>query len=239
MQAKAKAVKESLFAASLPEKADFLPYFFKTGKGQYGEGDKFMGVVVPKTRAIVKQYKNLPFSEIEKLLQDVYHECRLAGLLFLVSAYQKANTEGEKEEIYRFYVNQFAYVNNWDLVDLSCYHIIGEHLLNRDRLILQDFARSEHLWTERIAMVSTYAFIRKNQFKDTFIIADILQTHTHDLIHKAVGWMLREAGKRNFEAEYEYLLDNKRYLQMPRTMLRYAIEKFPEEMRQDFLKGRV
>ncbi len=235
----AQEIKEMLFKLSDPQKKDFLPYFFKTGKGQYGEGDKFIGVVVPKQRALAKTIQKIELSEIELLLCDPYHECRLTGLLLLVQIYQKASTEEDKKVIFDFYIANYTHINNWDLVDLSAPQIVGDYLLTHPREVLVTYAQSNHLWLQRIAIISTFAFIKKNQFADTFAIADLLLNHSHDLIHKAVGWMLREAGKRDFEAEYDFLLTNERYKRMPRTMLRYAIEKFPEPMRQDFLKGRL
>lgn len=235
----AKEIKQELVAVSDPEKAAFLPYFFKTGKGQYAEGDKFIGVVVPKIRTLLKTSPELSVQTIKELLMDEYHECRLFAVLAMVRLSEKAKDANTKKEVFELYISQREHINNWDLVDLSAPKIVGAYLIDKDRGCLRDFAQSSHLWTQRIAIISTFYFIRKMQFRDTFELADILMNHPHDLIHKAVGWMLREVGKRNFEAEYEYLVDNDRYRKMPRTMLRYSIEKFPEEMRQDFLKGRI
>ncbi|MEG1763520.1 MAG: DNA alkylation repair protein, partial [Bacteroidales bacterium] len=163
-------IKKHLFSIANPEKANSLPYFFKTGVGQYGEGDQFIGVMIPQQRALVKQYGSLSLEEIQKLLKESYHECRMIGLLFLVSAFKNAKAEGGKNEIFEFYIQQFQYINNWDLVDLSCPNIVGAYLLDKDRSILQEFAYRDHLWTQRIAMVSCFAFIRENQFKDSFVI---------------------------------------------------------------------
>ena len=233
----AQEIKDSLFKLYKQKKKEFLPYFFKTGKGEYGEGDKFIGVVVPKQRALAKTIKEISLTEIELLLSNPYHECRFTGLLLLIQKYKQASTEDDKKVIYDFYIRHHKNINNWDLVDLSAPQIVGNYLLTHPRNRLVTYAQSNHLWLQRIAIVSTFTFVTKQQFEDTFAIAELLLNHTHDLIHKAVGWMLREVGKRNFEAEYNFLLTNNRYKQMPRTMLRYAIEKFPEPIRQDFLHG--
>lgn len=235
----AQAIKDSLFELSDPQKKEFLPYFFKTGPGQYGAGDKFIGVVVPKQCALVKTVGRLHLTEIKILLHDDYHECRLTGLLFLISAFEKATEDVARQEIYEFYIANHQRINNWDLVDLSAPQIVGNYLLDKPREVLMDYAKSGNLWLQRIAIVSTYRFIKEQQFNDTFVVAELLLNHSHDLIHKAVGWMLREVGKRDFSQEYDFLLTDKRYKTMPRTMLRYAIEKFPEPLRQDFLKSRL
>lgn len=235
----AAEIKKELLDLSDPEKKEFLPYFFKTGSGQYGEGDLFIGVVVPQQRKLVKKYKSLPFPEVEKLLSDPYHECRLTGLLFLVEQFNKTKNEEQRKAIYDFYIAHADRINNWDLVDLSCRDIVGGYLWDKSRDPLYTFARTEHLWLQRISIISTYYFIKRNDFKDTFSISDILTDHPHDLIHKATGWMLREAGKMNQEALHCYLTDNARYRKMPRTMLRYAIEKYPENIRKQFLKGEI
>lgn len=233
-------IEKILFELSDPQKKEFLPYFFKTGKGQYGEGDKFIGVVVPKQRMIVKQVEDISFEEIDKLLHSEYHECRLTGLLLLVKAYKKASKNGDRQKsIYDFYIGHYASVNNWDLVDLTAPNIVGAYLLDKPHDRLFEYAHSNHLWLQRIAIVSTFAFIRNGESDTTFEISKVLLHHEHDLIHKAVGWMLREVGKRNFDAEYNFLIENDRYKTMPRTMLRYAIEKFPENLRQNFLKGKI
>ena len=211
-----------------------LSRFFKTGPGQYGEGDKFLGIKVPVTREVVKAcWKETTWEDLEECVTSEYHELRLAALLTLVELF-KHNKKQQKEYI-DFYLNHTAYINNWDLVDLSCYPLLGVWLLDKDRSLLYDLARNgKTIWEQRIGMVSTMTFIRNGQLEDTFAIADILLNHPHDLIHKAVGWLLREAGKRDKEALKNYL--EPRYKKMPRTMLRYAIEKFPEEERLPYLR---
>jgi 3-methyladenine DNA glycosylase AlkD len=214
------------------EKATHLQGFFKTGKGQYGEGDIFLGVIVPNTRIVAKKFVDLSFSEIKEILYSKIHEERLCALLLLVEKYKKADEKGKKE-VYGFYIKNAKQANNWDLVDLSAPKIVGEYLLNKDKKILYKFARSKNLWEKRIAIISTYTFIKNNKYKDTFKIAKILMNDKHDLIHKAVGWMLREIGKMSQKDEETFLF--KYYKKMPRTMLRYAIEKFPEEKRLKYL----
>ena len=210
-----------------------LSRFFKTGPGQYGEGDKFLGIKVPVTREVVKAcWKETTWEDLEECVTSEYHEVRLAALLTLVELF-KHNKKQQKEYI-DFYLNHTAYINNWDLVDLSCYPLLGVWLLDKDRRLLYDLARNgKTIWEQRIGMVSTMTFIRNGQIDDTFAIADILLHHPHDLIHKAVGWLLREAGKRDKDALVNYL--KPRCKEMPRTMLRYAIEKFPEAERKQFL----
>ncbi|BDQ03876.1 DNA alkylation repair protein [Ignavibacterium sp.] len=219
-----------------PEQAKILQRFFKTGKGEYGEGDIFYGIKVPVTRTIAKRFVELTFNELKILLASEVHEERLAAGLILVEKFNKAN-ENEREKIYRFYLTNRKGINNWDLVDLTAPKIIGTYLLNRDKKILFDLAQSKNLWDRRIAIISTLAFIRKNQFDETLNISRLLLKDKHDLIHKAVGWMLREIGKINGDVETEFLL--KHYKEMPRTMLRYAIEKFPERIRKQFLEGTI
>ena len=228
-----------------------LARFFKTGQGQYGEGDKFLGIKVPVTREVVKGcWKDVSFDDLEECISSEYHEVRLAALLTLVEIFKHAC----KEQCIQFYLSHTQYINNWDLVDLSCYPLLGEWLLDKDRSLLYDLARNgKTLWEQRIGIVSTMTFIRHGQLTDTFAIADILLHHPHDLIHKAVGWLLREAGKRDKSALVSYLQgpdphsgshtphsgldpESPRYRVMPRTMLRYAIEKFPEPERQAYLR---
>ncbi|MDR1729880.1 MAG: DNA alkylation repair protein [Prevotellaceae bacterium] len=233
----AEKIKEELFSIAQSGKKEILSRFFKTGKGEYGEGDLFIGVTVPQQRQLVKRHKQIPLEEIEKLLCDNHHECRLTGLFFLAELFGKTKNEQEKEFFYRFYLKNLKAVNSWDLVDLTAPQIVGAHLLNKDRERLYELAASSNFWEQRIAIVSTYSFIKKGEFSDTFRISDMLLTHPHDLIQKAVGWMLREVGKRNYEAEREFLTE--RYKKMPRTMLRYAIEKFEEKERLAFLKGEI
>lgn len=230
-------IKEELFSIAEPGKKEILSRFFKTGKGEYGEGDLFIGVTVPQQRQLVKKHKQLSLDEIEKLLHDHHHECRLTGLFFLVELFNQTKNEQEKELFFRFYLKNLKEVNNWDLVDLTAPKIVGAHLLNKGRTCLYELANSSNFWEQRVAIISTFSFIKNSDFNDTFRISDILLEHPHDLIQKAVGWMLREVGKRNYEAEREFLVD--RYKRMPRTMLRYAIEKFDEKERMAFLKGEV
>ena len=223
-----------------PSQVPGLSRFFKTGPGQYGEGDKFLGIKVPVTRAVVKDcWCEVGFPELETCVASEYHEVRLAALLALVEIFRHARKDPAlQRRCVDFYLAHTAYINNWDLVDLSCYPLLGEWLLDKDRTLLYDLARSgKTLWEQRIGIVSTMTLIRHGQLEDTFAIADILLQHPHDLIHKAVGWLLREAGKRDKAALVAYLAP--RYRAMPRTMLRYAIEKFPEAERKSYLNGDV
>ena len=211
-----------------------LSRFFKTGPGQYGEGDKFLGIKVPVTREVVKAcWRETGLQDLEECIASAYHEVRLAALLALVELFR--HNKSKQKEYVDFYLAHTDRINNWDLVDLSCYPLLGVWLLDKDRQLLYDLARDgKTIWEQRIGIVSTMTFIRHGQLQDTFDIADILLHHPHDLIHKAVGWLLREAGKRDKEALVQYL--DPRYQAMPRTMLRYAIEKFPEAERQQYLK---
>ena len=212
-----------------------LSRFFKTGPGQYGEGDRFLGIKVPLTRTVVKEcWPHVGLTELEECIASEYHEVRLAALLTLIEIFRHRGTVLTREECIDFYLSHTDRINNWDLVDLSCYALLGEWLLDKDRRLLYDLARGgKTLWEQRIGIVSTMAFIRHGELDDTFAIADILLHHPHDLIHKAVGWLLREAGKRDKEVLETWL--KSRYRTMPRTMLRYAIEKFPEPERQTYL----
>jgi 3-methyladenine DNA glycosylase AlkD len=231
--------KELSFYADF-EKANILQRFFKTGKGDYGEGDIFLGIIVPNTRKVAKRFTELPLSEIKKILYSKVHEERLCALLLLVEKFNKAN-ERDMKKIFDFYIKNAKQANNWDLVDLSAPKIVGEYLLNKDKKILYKFAKSNlpaqagNLWEKRISIISTFTFIKNKKYKDTFKIADILMNDKHDLIHKAVGWMLREVGKRSLKDEEKFL--QKYSKKMPRTMLRYAIEKFTEEKRIKYLKN--
>jgi 3-methyladenine DNA glycosylase AlkD len=223
-----------------PSQVPGLSRFFKTGPGQYGEGDKFLGIKVPVTRSVVKEcWRGVGFPELEACVASEYHEVRLAALLALVEIFRHARKDPAlQRRCVDFYLAHTAHINNWDLVDLSCYPLLGEWLLDKDRTLLYDLARSgKTLWEQRIGIVSTMTLVRHGQLADTFAIADILLQHPHDLIHKAVGWLLREAGKRDKAALVAYLAP--RYRSMPRTMLRYAIEKFPEAERQSYLNGDV
>ncbi|MEA4841057.1 MAG: DNA alkylation repair protein [Bacteroidales bacterium] len=228
--------RQELKSLSNPNQAFELQRFFKTGPGQYGEGDIFWGIKVPLTRDVVKKYRKMPLNEISQLITDPVHEVRMGGGFLLVEYYKQADTAGKKA-CYDFYISNASRFNNWDLVDMTCHHIVGNYLWDKDRKPLYKLAVSESLWEQRISIISTFHFIRKDDFNDSFEIAKMLLNHKHDLIQKAVGWMLREIGKRNPLAETEFLVENDRYMQMPRTMLRYAIEKYPEKQRQAFLKG--
>lgn len=235
----AQFVKQELLKNASPEKAISLSRFFKTGKGEYGEGDLFIGVTVPCIREICKKYGNMDLDEVEILMQDSYHECRMLAIAFLVHQYKKCKTPEEKKKIFDFYISHTQFINNWDLVDLSCSDIVGDYLADKPRNLLYEFAQSKSLWQERIAIVTTKHFIKNGDLKDTYLISKILLHHSEDIIHKAVGWMLRETGKKDFDALYQFLTEDGRYKTMPRTMLRYAIEKFPNNMRQDFLHSLV
>jgi 3-methyladenine DNA glycosylase AlkD len=231
-------IKKGLMKVVDEEKAKTLRRFFKTGKGQYGEGDIFLGVSVPNVRNIAQKYWAMTeINVIEKLLRSNIHEKRLVGLLILIEKYNHVGYEGGREALFKFYLANRKGVNNWDLVDLSAPNIVGDYLLHKkDREILYEFAKNENLWEKRIAIVATFAFIRDGQFGDTLKISKILLKDKHDLIHKAVGWMLREVGKRDRKVLEKFLREN--YFGIPRTTLRYAIERFGEEERKRWLKGR-
>ncbi len=216
-----------------PEKAKIYQRFFKTAKGEYGEGDIFIGLIVPEQRTIAKKYLNLSLPKLQQLIKSKVHEHRLIAILILVSKFKKSS-ESNKEEIFNFYLKNTKHINNWDLVDLSASSIVGEFLFEKDKKILYNLVNSENLWEKRISIIATFTFIRKNEFQDTLAISEILLQDKHDLIHKAVGWMLRELGKRNLELLKKFLKEH--YNQIPRTTLRYAIERFPEEERKKWLK---
>lgn len=218
------------------ERALHAMRYFKTARGEYGEGDKFLGIRVPAIRLAVKKYGETPLSTAEKLLESEYHEVRLFALLLLVSRYSRSNA-AEQGIIYQLYLKNTRYINNWDLVDSSAPYIIGAYLADKNKSILHEMARSSSLWERRIAVMATFYFIKRSQFDDALLIAERLLNDPEDLIHKAVGWMLREIGKRDMAAEVAFLKEH--YQQMPRTMLRYAIEKFSEEKRQTYLTGKA
>jgi 3-methyladenine DNA glycosylase AlkD len=219
------------------QKAKILKRFFRTGPGQYAAGDKFLGITVPKIRKLVREYgKYLTKDEITRLLHSAIHEERLLALLILSARY-KEGAYKEKKSIYQLYLKNTKYINNWDLVDLSAAHIIGDFLYRKDKNPLYRLARSKNLWERRISIIATFYFIKKSNFNDTLNIARILRLDKEDLIHKATGWMLREVGKRNQKVEEAFL--KKYYKKMPRTMLRYAIERFPESRRQAYLQGKI
>lgn len=226
-------VKKELSLLASSQKAKILSRFFKTGKGEYGYGDVFIGVTVPWQRKIAGKYKDLDLWEAEKLLQSKIHEERLVALFILIRHYDKGD-EKTRKQIYKLYFRRMQYVNNWDLVDLSAPNIVGRFLLETENeKPLLFLAKSPNLWRRRIAVLATFAFLKKNKLQPTFMIAEMLLNDKCDLIHKAVGWMLREAGKRDFVKEEEFIKKN--IQRMPRTMLRYAMEKFPEEKRKYFL----
>lgn len=229
----AKEIQQELEMYIDPVKKEYLPKFFKTGKGQYGEGDKFLGIVVPNVRLVAKKHREESLETVKELMRSEFHECRLCGLLILVERFKKSD-EKDRKEIYEFYLSQTERINNWDLVDLSASYIVGEYLKDKSREPLYRLSESELLWEQRIAVVSTYAFIKNSDFTDIYALAEKLLTHEHDLMRKAIGWMLREAGKRNKDLLVTFL--EKYCLVMPRTMLRYAIEKFPEEERKYYMR---
>ena len=233
-----KSIINDLKLVSNNKKATTLSRFFKTGKGEYGEGDQFAGITVPNSRIVAKKYaKTIDYNTIQDLISSEIHEYRLTALLILVEKFAKDKLDDDREYLIDFYLNNTQYINNWDLVDLSCYKTLGVWLLNRDKSILFQLANSAILWEQRIAIVTCMHFIRNEQY-DTFIyIAEKLLHHPHDLIHKAIGWLLREIGKKNIEVEKAFL--KKHYKNMPRTMLRYSIERFPKEERQKYLKGTI
>ena len=232
----ATAMQKELRALASPETAAILQGFFKTGKGQYGEGDVFLGIKVPVLRALAKQQRDAGLDTVAQLLASKYHEERVLALLLLMQFYQRADDAG-RQAAFDLYLGSTARINNWDLVDISAPHIVGRHLECRTRKVLQQMARSASLWERRIAIIATFHFIRLNDFDDTLRIAKLLLHDEHDLMHKAVGWMLREVGKRNLAAEEAFL--KMHYRTMPRTMLRYAIERFPEQKRNNYLYGKV
>ena len=227
-------LKREMRALGNKQKAVILARFFKTGKGEYGEGDQFLGITVPVSRSIAKKYKELHFSDIKELLTSEVHEERLVALLILVHNFTFGD-ENRKREIYNYYLTHAKFINNWDLIDLTAEKIVGEFLLGKSIEVLEKLATSDNLWERRIAIISTYQFIKNNRFEETFKIAKILISDKHDLIHKAVGWMLREVGKRSLVVEKNFL--KKYYRRMPRTMLRYAIERFPIDLRKAYLSG--
>ena len=230
----------AILAHADPSQVEGLSRFFKTGKGQYGEGDRFLGIKVPVTREVAKQYwQTTSFDDLEACIRSEYHELRLAALLALVQLFKHAKKDvGLQKQCIDFYLSHTEFINNWDLVDLSCYELLGVWLLNKERALLYDLARDgKTIWEQRIGMVSTMQFLRHGELDDTYAIAEIFLEKPkplHDLLQKAVGWLLREAGKRDEQRLKDWLSD--RYRTMPRTMLRYAIEKFTEEERLTYLK---
>jgi len=232
----AAILQSQLRALASAETAANLQRFFKTGPGQYGAGDVFLGIKVPPLRALAKQHRDAGLDTIAALLASRYHEERMFALLLLMQFYQGAD-EAAQQAAYDLYLGHTQHINNWDLVDVSAPRIVGRHLQDRPRKVLHKLARSSSLWERRIAILATAWFIRLDDYADTLRIAEMLLQDEHDLMHKAVGWMLREVGKRDLAAEEEFLL--KHYRDMPRTMLRYAIERFPEPKRKNYLHGKV
>ena len=233
-------ILEALQFLSSPEKKEFLPYFFKTGKGEYAEGDKFIGVVVPDSRKLVKEYwQKAELSDVQEILKSEFHEMRLVALLILVNKFEKSKDKTEQKKLVDFYLKNTKYINNWDLVDLSCYKLLGRYCFeNQKDDILRELSNSDNMWEKRIAIVATMHHIKKGKSFDLTqeLVLNNLN-HPHDLMHKANGWLLREIGNKGEEVLLDFL---KIYYQnMPRTTLRYAIEKLDEDLRQDFLKGRI
>src|SRR3989344_9200871 len=228
-----KSLIKELKTISDKKQATILKKFFKTGKGEYGDGDIFLGVTVPIVRSIAKKYYELNLDNIKELLSSKIHEERLCALLILVENFKKNNDKN----IFYFYLDNVQFINNWDLVDLSADKIVGKYLFDKPRDLLFKLARSDNLWERRIAIISTFYFIKNNDFKDTLKISELLLNDKHDLIHKAVGWMLRETGKRDLKIEEDFLRIH--YKTMPRTMLRYSIEKFDEKKRRKYLLGEI
>ncbi|MBS3107341.1 DNA alkylation repair protein [Candidatus Woesearchaeota archaeon] len=214
-----------------PEQARILQGFFKTGKGEYGEGDIFLGIKSQPLKEIAKKYNDISDKSLQILLNSKIHDYRIIAMRILVYRFEHLN---EKEKNFQFYINNLDNINNWDLVDLSAPNIVGNYLIDKDKSILYKLAKSNKLWDKRVSIIATYAFIKNNQYEDTLKISEILLNDKHDLIHKAVGWMLREIGKRNLKIEESFL--KKHYRQMPRTMLRYAIEKFPKDKKEFYMK---
>ena len=233
-------ILEALQFLSSPEKKEFLPYFFKTGKGEYAEGDQFIGVVVPDSRKLVKEYwQKAELSDVQEILKSEFHEMRLVALLILVNKFEKSKDAKEQKKLVDFYLKNTKYINNWDLVDLSCYKLLGRYCFeNQKDDILRELSNSDNMWEKRIAIVATMHHIKKGKSFDLTqeLVLNNLN-HPHDLMHKANGWLLREIGNKDEEVLLDFL---KIYYQnMPRTTLRYAIEKLDEDLRQDFLKGRI
>ena len=234
MSASAKAIQAELKKLSNEKDAEFLQRFFKTAEGQYGHGDRFRGIRVPVSRQVVKKHSDADLDTAIELLGSDFHEDRLVALLIMVEMYNKGD-ERLRERVYKAYLSKTDRINNWDLVDSSAPYIVGRHLMERDRKPLYRLAVSKSLWERRIAVLSTFYFIKYKQFDDAFAIAEKLLADKEDLMHKAVGWMIREVANRDGDAARKFL--RRHYTKMPRTMLRYAIEKFPEAERQSYLKG--
>lgn len=232
-------IKQALETLAILEKAEFFPKFFKTGKGEYGEGDIFIGVTVPDQRKVAKEFYNkISLEEVSQLLSSKIHEHRLTALLILILKFEKSKEEAQQKEIIDFYLKHLEFINNWDLVDTSCYKILGRYCFeNQEEKLLIDLSNSDKMWEKRIAIVGTMHYIKKGNFELTKEFAKKNLHHPHDLMHKANGWLLREMGNKNEQELLDFL--NQHYKEMPRTCLRYAIEKLDESLRQDYLKGRI
>lgn len=220
-----------------PEKAVHLSRFFKTGPGQYGEGDLFLGVTVPEQRIVARKYRETDPAVLHELLTAPFHEIRLTALFILLEQFRKNKNEAFRQTCVDFYLAHTPYINNWDLVDLTCYKLLGVWLADKDRRLLYRLVRSENLWEQRIAIVTCMHFVRQGDYRDCLELSRQLLTHRHDLIHKAVGWLLRETGKKHPQVLRDFL--DAHYTTMPRTMLRYAIELFPKEERKAYLQGKI
>lgn len=234
-------LQKELRRVATKERAKNNAWYFKTGKGQYGEGDVFLGVTVPDCRKVAKRNSTLSLAGLQKLLDSRYHEERLTALLILVAQYQKGDS-ASREKIFQFYIKNLKRVNNWDLVDLSAHHIVGAHLFSAPKKMRALFAKlsaSSNLWHRRVAILATFYFIKQGEFAPSLDMAKRLMGDKHDLIHKALGWMLREVGKRDLTVLKNFLREKSRYKTMPRTMLRYAIERFPEPKRKKYLHGTI
>ena len=239
-----KIIHNDLILLANKEIAEHSQRFFKTGKGEYGESDIFLGIRVPVLRKLVNKYRCISLEEVSKLLHSKFHEERLLAVLILVHLFKnrsgtldESGTYDGQKQIYNLYLDNIEFINNWDIVDISASNIVGAYLYQKDKALLYRLVKSQNLWERRISIISTFYFIRQNEFDDTLKIAEILLNDKEDLIQKAVGWMLREVGKREIEIEEEFLQEH--YMKMPRTMLRYAIEKFPETRRKMYLRGEV
>ncbi len=231
-----RALRRELQKKKNPKKAAILERFFKTGPGEYGEGDRFLGITVPESRKSARAYAGLPKKDITALLKSPFHEERLIALLILVERFE-SGSQKKKKGIFDFYLASTRYINNWDLVDLTAHKIVGEYLVGKHTRILQKLARSRILWEKRIAIIATFAFIKRNSFSEAFAVARTLLRDPENLIHKAIGWMLREVGKRSISSERSFLITH--YDSLPRTTLRYAIERFPPKERRYWLTGRL
>ena len=239
-----KIIHNDLMLLANKEIAEHSQRFFKTGKGEYGESDIFLGIRVPVLRKLVNKYRGISLEEVSKLLHSKFHEERLLAVLILVHLFKnrsgtldESGTYDGQKQIYNLYLDNIEFINNWDIVDISAGNIVGAYLHQKDKALLYRLVYADKLWERRISIITTFYFIRQNEFDDTFKIAEILLNDKEDLIQKAVGWMLREVGKREIEIEEEFLQEH--YMKMPRTMLRYAIEKFPETRRKMYLRGEV